>query len=48
MQCAQDRPVAAAYLLPGALSAVDRGGQVGENTQCATLAQLVEQLIRNQ
>ena len=29
-------------------SAVDRDGQLSENTQHATLAQSVEQLIRNQ
>ncbi len=38
---------AAAYLLPGASPVVDRSGQVGEKTRDATLAQSVEQLIRN-
>ena len=42
------RPRAAAYLLPGGSPAVDRNGQVGEKTSDATLAQSVEQLIRNQ
>ena len=40
--------VPAAYLLPGYSLAVDRTGRVGEKTGRATLAQLVEQLIRNQ
>ncbi len=40
--------IAAAYLLPDRCLAVDRDGQVSEKPEHATLAQLVEQLIRNQ